>query len=81
MQCPKCGSQNVYVQAITETKQKAKKGLVYWLCIGWWWEPLAWLFLTLPKLLIAIFGNHKKTVSKTTTQAICQNCGNRWIVQ
>lgn len=22
---------------------KKKKGWVYWLCIGWWWEPIYWI--------------------------------------
>lgn len=80
MTCPKCHSDNVTVSAINEVREKRKKGLLYWLFIGWWWELFAWLFLTLPKLIIAIFGKHKKTVSKTVTYALCQNCGNRWKV-
>lgn len=59
MKCPKCGSENVNIQMVTEVKEKAKKGWLYWLFIGWWWEPIAWLFLTLPKLLIAIFGKNQ----------------------
>ena len=54
MTCPKCKSENIQVQAVNEVKEKRKKGLLYWLFIGWWWELIAWLFLTLPKLIIAI---------------------------
>lgn len=60
MKCPKCGSENVNVQAITETKSKTRWGCG---CLVSW---LAFLF--------------PKTVSKTHTEAICQNCGNRWKV-
>lgn len=81
MVCPKCGSLNVLVQAVTQVKEKRKKGLLYWLFIGWWWEIFAWLFLTLPKLLFALFSKKTKVVSKTYTEAICQNCGNRWRVK
>lgn len=64
MTCPKCKSENIQVQTVNEVKEKRKKGCLYWLFIGWWWEPMAWLFLTLPKLIIAIFGKHTKVVSK-----------------
>lgn len=80
MKCPKCGSTNVSCQAVEKVHQKAKKGCLYWLFIGWWLEPLEWLFLTLPKLLFALFGHHTKTVSKTITYAVCQDCGHRWKV-
>jgi len=36
--CKKCKSSNVAVQAVTEIKKK-RKGLLYWLFIGWWLEP------------------------------------------
>ena len=80
MVCPRCRSNNVSVQFVTEIKEKRKKGLLYWLFIGWWWEIFAWLFLTLPKLIIAIFSKKTKTVSKTSKRALCQNCGYSWIV-
>lgn len=80
MICPKCGSENVNVQAVTETKEKRKRGILYWVLIGWWWEPFAWLMFGLIKLLFELFGKHTKISSKTHTEAICQNCGNRWKV-
>lgn len=80
MTCPKCKSQNVNIQAVTTVKEKRKKGLFYWLFIGWWWELLAWLFLTIPKLLVALFSKKTKTVSKVHSEAVCQNCGYRWKV-
>ena len=80
MVCPKCGSENVTVQMVTEVREKRKKGLLYWLLVGWWWEFFAWIFLTLPKLLVAIFSKKTKTVSTTTKQAVCQDCGHNWKV-
>lgn len=78
MKCPKCNGEHVNVQIVTEVKEKKKKGLLYWLFIGWWWEPIAWLFLTLPKLLITIFVKSTKTVTKTHKEAVCQDCGYSW---
>ena len=80
MTCPKCGSENVNVQVVTSIHQKSKKGAIYWIFIGWWWELFAWVFLTLPKLIIALFGIHKKIVSKENTVAVCQSCGHKWTI-
>lgn len=81
MTCPRCGSGNVFVQAVTEVKEKRKKGWLYWLFIGWWWEIIAWVFFTLPKLLITCFSKKTKTVTRTHTEAVCQSCGRRWRVK
>jgi len=71
--CPRCGSNNVTVQAITETKTKSRG------CFGWF----LWILLAICTfgliLLIPLLTNYK-TKSKTYTAAICQNCGNRWRV-
>ena len=81
MICPNCGSKNVRVQVINEVKEKRKKGVAYWLIIGWWLEPLLWLFLTLPKLLVALFSKKTKLKSKQKSIAVCQDCGNRWEIK
>lgn len=78
MICSRCGSHNVQVQVVNEVKTKRKHGLIYWLVFGWWLEPTLWILLTFPKLLFAIFGNHKKVVSKSVTYAVCQDCGCKW---
>ena len=82
MKCNKCGSTNVNVQVATETKLKNKHhSILYWLIIGWWLEPMLWIFLTVPKLLLAIFGHKKqKIVQKNYSVAVCQDCGNQWKV-
>lgn len=80
MKCPKCGCENVNVQAVNEVSLKdVHHGCLWWAFVGWWWIPIKWLCLTIPALLFAIFGHKKqKTVNKTITKCICQNCGYTW---
>lgn len=82
MKCPKCGSENVTVQMVTETELKEKKhGFIWWLCVGWWWLPIKWLAFTWLALLAKIFSPKKyKTVSHTKKMAVCNNCGKSWKV-
>lgn len=73
MVCPKCGSENVTVQAVTDVKTK-RRG-----CLGW----CLWILLaccTLGLILIIPLLTNSKTKSKTHSEAVCQNCGNRWKV-
>jgi hypothetical protein len=76
--CKKCGSSNVTVQAVSEIKKK-RKGVLYWLFIGWWLEMIMWVFLTLPWLIIKIF-KPKEYKNKITSMAVCQDCGYSWRV-
>ena len=80
MKCPKCGSENTSVQITNEVHLKDKHhGIFWWLCIGWWWVPFKWLFLTLPALIFAIFRRKKqKAVNKQVKTAVCQECGHSW---
>ena len=56
MKCPKCGSENVNVQVVSETKLVTKhRGIIYWIFVGWWWLPIKWLFLTIPALILNYF--------------------------
>ena len=83
MNCPKCHSENVNVQIIAEHNLKTKHhSILYWLIVGWWWEPILWIFLTLPKLIFTVFGIGKKQklVVKKKKMAVCQNCGYSWKV-
>lgn len=76
MRCKKCGSENVNVQIVSEVKKK-RTGIMYWLFFGWLIDLFLWLFLTLPRLIIQILKpNRYKT--KTTKQAVCQDCGSSW---
>ena len=76
MVCKKCNSNNVAIQAVSVSKRK-RKGILYWLFIGWWLEIFMWLFLTLPWLIIKIF-KPKKHKDKITSMAVCQSCGYSW---
>jgi len=82
MKCPKCESENVNVQVVNEVKlKKAHHSVIWWLLLGWYWVPLKWLFLTIPALIVKIFGHKKqKVVNKTKSKAVCQNCGYTWEV-
>lgn len=78
MVCPKCGGNRVTVSTIqTETKSKTKNTGCLWelgrLCLiictcGLW-------------LLVGKRKEHSKTVYKTTTIAVCQDCGHRWEIE
>lgn len=83
MVCPKCNSQNINTQIVTDVTMKNKHhGLIYWLCLGWLLDLFLWLFLTVPKLIFVIFGHKKqKIVTKNYTMAVCQNCGNSWKIK
>lgn len=73
MICPKCNSQNVFVQAVTDVKTKHRG------CLGWFiWIMLS--MFTFGLILIIPLLTNSKTKSKTRTQAVCQDCGYRWKV-
>lgn len=80
MTCPKCGSSNVNVQMVSETQLKNKhRGVFWWICIGWWWVPAKWLFLTLPALIVKIFApKRQKLETKHISMWVCQQCGYNW---
>ena len=82
MVCPKCGSENVKVQVVTEQKLVDQHhGILWWLFIGWWWLFVKWLVFTLPALLIALFKPKRRQIKqKHVSRAVCQNCGNSWKV-
>lgn len=82
MICPKCGSDNVNVQVVSETKLKIKRhGLIYWLLIGWWLNLILWIFWTIPMLIFTLFRPRRYTM-KTKHQSVwvCQSCGKHWYV-
>lgn len=80
MKCPKCGSENVNVQAVTETQVKnARHGCAWWLFVGWWWLPVKWICFFVPALIVKIFGHKKVKVESTQkTMCVCQSCGHSW---
>lgn len=80
MTCPKCGSTNVNVQMVSETKLKTKhRSIFWWIFIGWWWLPIKWIFLTIPALIVKIFApKRKKLKTIHKSMCVCQNCGYHW---
>lgn len=80
MKCPKCGSENVNVQVVQQTKLVEKHhGIFWWLFIGWWWVPIKWLLFFFPALVVKIFAPKKnKLKQKTHSICVCQNCGHNW---
>lgn len=68
MKCPKCGSENVQVQAVSEMKSRG--------CL----TTLFYIFLLFVPIIgwIALFLLLKGRKSKTTNYAVCQDCGKRW---
>ena len=80
MTCPKCHSNNVSVQIVTESKLKNKHhNIFWWVFVGWWWIIIKWIFLTLPALLAKIFIPKKQTLKqKQVSMCVCQSCGHTW---
>lgn len=80
MKCPKCKSENVSIQIVNESHLVNKHhGIIWWLCIGWWWIFVKWIILTIPALIFAIFvGKRKKIINESHKEAICQSCGYNW---
>ena len=80
MICPKCGSNNVSVQMVTDTQLKKKgHGVFYWLFFGWLIDLLLWIFLTVPMLIVKIFAPKRYALkSKHSSMCVCQNCGHHW---
>lgn len=80
MKCPKCGSENVNVQVVQQTKLVEKHhGIFWWLFIGWWWVSIKWLLFFFPALIVKIFAPKKnKLKQKTYSICVCQNCGHNW---
>lgn len=73
MICPKCQSENVKVDNVTEVKTKHRG------CLSW----CLWILLALCTcglILIIPLITNSKTKSKTKTMAVCQNCGHTWNV-
>ncbi len=68
LSCPWCGSPNVSVQAVNEVKQRGCLTVLLYivlLCI----PVLGW---------VALFFLLRGRKSKTSSYAVCQNCGQSW---
>ena len=82
MKCPRCGSDNVAVQAVQQTKLvDAHHGFLWWSCVGWWWVAFKWLVLTMPALIVWLFHPKRQRVKqRTVSTAVRQDCGHSWTV-
>lgn len=82
MTCPKCHSENVNVQMVSETELKQKKkrhGFLWRALIGWWCVPVWWLFFTLPALIVKMLRpKNYVTETKHIAMCVCQDCGHSW---
>jgi len=78
IKCPKCKTNNIQIQVVNETRLKRKRrSFIMWVLFWWWVEILMWVFLTLPRIIIMLFGSKKqKIVNTTVKKGVCQNCGN-----
>ena len=80
MKCPKCKSEDVRIELVTESKLKNKHhSVLWWIFVGFWWIPIKWLIFTLPALIFSIFKPKKqKIVNKQKKVCVCQSCGYSW---
>lgn len=78
MYCPKCGSNNVTVQIISEQHLVERKHSVWWwLFFGWYWVPIKWICFFWLALLAKIFAPKKVDIKSTHRRKfVCNNCGN-----
>ena len=71
LRCPRCQSDRVSVQMVTNTVVKNRG------CLGWlFWIILA--CLTFGLIIIIPLLTNSTTSSETRKIAVCQNCGNSW---
>ena len=77
LECPNCHKNNISVQVINETLSNTKhRSIIMWLLFWWWFELIMWLFLTIPRLLIAIFVPKSQKISNRQRKlGVCQDCG------
>ena len=56
--------------------------VLYWVLVGWWLQPLLWIFFSIPMLMIRLFApRDKKLVAVHSSMAVCQQCGQVWKVK
>lgn len=79
MICPNCGSANIAVQMVTDTRLRAGHGPGWWIMIGWWWVPVKWFCFFWLALIFKLFGSKTyKLQSSTHAVCVCQACGHHW---
>lgn len=79
MVCPKCKSENVTTQIVSEQViRKHHKGLFYYFFVAWWlwFAKLLWNICTIPFRFLGHTTKH--TLTEHKTMCVCQNCGKTW---
>lgn len=83
MICPKCNSQNVFLQPvqnksgtiINTNRYKKSHGCLYWILIGWW----NWILELIAEIIVTVCISCISTLfKKKRTICTCQDCGNIW---
>lgn len=70
MTCPKCKSENIVFQTVSEQKSTGCLTVILYILLAC---TILGLLIVIPLML------RKKT--ETVTYAVCQNCGHRWKVK
>lgn len=70
MTCPKCKSENITFQTVSEQKKSGCLTIILYILLAC---TILGLLIVIPLML------RKKT--ETVTYAVCQNCGHRWKVK
>ena len=75
--CPRCGSNNTEYKFVTNYYTRRKhRSIIMWILFWWWVEILLWIFLFVPRLLIALFvPKRRETVSYNQSVFFCKDCG------
>ena len=69
MVCPKCGSNNVNVQIVSQTKNRGCFTILIYIL-------LALTIIGIPIMILIAILRGKKTTNKKFN--VCQNCGHTW---
>lgn len=80
MTCPYCGSTNLNVQMVTDTRLVNKHhGFIWWCIIGWWWILVKWIVFFIPALIVKIFAPKRQKLKQQHKSIwVCQDCGYNW---
>ena len=70
MMCPKCKSENVQVQTVSESRKTGCLTIILYILLAC---TILGILILIPLML------RRKT--ETVTYAVCQNCGYRWKIK
>lgn len=68
MKCKKCGSENIMVQVVQETKLvNHHHNILWWIFVSWWWLPIKWVVITIPALIAKLLFHRKEIKQRNPT--------------